>query len=385
MRVGLYFPLLGRASLIERMWMMRCFLCALFSALLVTATVVHAQEAPPAEVDPTVTSWTAEKIDNPPKRDLKFERSDEPLEQRLPTLASRDPFSTRVDPSVLEQKFVAVLRVNKMPPLVFNDPSAPPVSQQFAGLVQATPKDRLPAEAEVKFFTSPDINHGYLEAKAIDERTLRRGPPKLVEIRILAPTAELAEARAAAMLTLFDQGDARTLQQETFQAHQKLATQWRQAREEAEAAEAKIPAIDKALEAFEDVTADMLPALRAQRLQIEVERIGVKAEIEAAQKLMAEGNRETQQKIESLLLPAQIRLASFEAKQAYTDRFIAKAKEKAELTSQLSKLNSQRDSRRRLERQTASELAQQKNRLGQYAPLKVIDNVVHIRPVKWVK
>lgn len=364
---------------------MRRFLCALLGALLVTITVAHAQEATPADADPTATSWTAEKIENPPKRDLKFERSDEPLEHRLPSLPSRDPFAASLDPSVLEQKFVAVLRVNKFPPVGANAPNAPPLSQQFAGLVQATPKDRLPAEAEVKFFTSPDINHGYFEAKALDGSARPRGPFNPVEIRILAPTAEIAEARAAAMLTLFDQGDARTLQQETFQAHQKLAMQWRQAREEAEAAEAKIPAIDKALEAFEDVTADMLSALRAQRLQIEVERIGVKAEIEAAQKLMAEGNRETQQKVEGLLLPAQIRLASFEAKQAYTDRFIAKAKEKAELTSQLSKLNSQRDSRRRLERQTASELAQYKNRLDQYAPLKVIDNIVHIRPVKWVK
>ena len=363
---------------------MRRSLCALLSALLLTATIAQAQEATPADADPTVTAWTAEKIDNPPQRDLKFERSDEPLEQHLPSLPSRDPFDTRVDPSFLEQKFVAVLRVNTAPPVI-QHPNAPPLSQQFAGLVQATPEDRLPAEAEVKFFTSPDINHGYFEVKAVDGSTPRRGPPNLIEIRILAPTAELAEARAAAMLTLLDQGGARTMQQEVFALHQKAAAQWRQAREEAEAAEAKIPKIQEALQGYQDYAADMLPALRAQHLQIEVERAGVKAEIEAAQKLLAGADAATQQQIKNILLPAQIRLASFEAKQALTDQYLTKVREQGELTRQLSKARTESESGRRLERQTASELAQQKNRLGQYAPLKVIDNIVHIRPVKWVK
>lgn len=363
---------------------MRCFLCALISALLVTATVVHAQEASPAAVDPTATSWTAEKIENPPKRDLKFEHSDEPLEQRLPSLRSRDPFDMRVDPSFLEQKFVAVLRVNTAPPVI-QHPNAPPLSQQFAGLVKATPEDRLPEEADVKFFTSPEIDHGYFEVKAVDGSTPRRGPANLFEIRILAPTGEIAEARAAAVLTLLDQGGARTMQQEVFAIHQKAAAQWRQARERAEAAEAKILEMQQALQGYQDYAADMLPALRAQHLQIEVERAGVKAEIEAAQKLLAGADAATQQQIKSILLPAQIRLASFEAKQALTDQYLAKLREQSELTTQLGKARTEHESQRRLERQTANELAQQKNRLDQYAPLKVTDNVIHIRPVKWVK
>lgn len=384
MRTDLYSPLLG-GRFHSKDADMRRSLCALFSALLVTATVVHAQEATPAAVDPTVTSWTAEKIDNPPQRDLKFERSDEPIERHLSSLYPLDPFAASREPSVLEQKFVAVLRVNKFPPVSANTTNAPPLSQQFAGLVQATPKDRLPVEAEVKFFTSPVVNHGFLEVKAIDGSTRPRGPFNPVEIRILAPTAESAEARAAAMLTLFDQGGARTLQQETFQAHQKAAAQWRQAREEAEAAEAKIPELHAALKEYEDYAADMLPALRTQQIQIEVERIGAKAEIEAAQKLMAEGNRETQQKVESLLLPAQIRLASFEAKQAFTNQLIAKVRKKAELSKQLNDATARRDSKRNAARQSASELEQQKNRLDYYSPLKVTDNIVHIRPVKWVQ
>jgi hypothetical protein len=366
------------------MLIMRRFLfhCALFGALVVTAAVATAQEAAPADIDPTVTKWTAEKIDNPPKRELKFERSDEPLNQRLPSLT---PFDVRVSPSVLEQKFVAVLLVNSRPPVrsILDGPTLP---QQFEGLVKATPKDHLPPEAEVAFFTSPDITYSYYATELLDNQSGRfRGPPRLVEIRILAPTAESAEARAAAMLTLFEQGAARTYQHEAFQIHQQLAEKWRSAHEAVAAAEAKIPELETSLKEYLDYDASMLPALRTQQMQIEIERAGVKAEIEAAQKLIADGNRETQAKVEGFLLPAQIRLAGIDARQALTNQLLEKVRKKSELSQELLDAKNRRDTKRTLERQLADELKRTQQRLDSDAPLQVVNNVVHIRPVNWTK
>src|SRR6185436_2288977 len=53
------------------------------------------------DVDITVTDLTEEKLNNPPKREIKVERLDEPLKSKLP----------KADPKLFEQKLASTLRV----------------------------------------------------------------------------------------------------------------------------------------------------------------------------------------------------------------------------------------------------------------------------------
>ncbi|HTN75435.1 MAG TPA: hypothetical protein VL096_09315, partial [Pirellulaceae bacterium] len=73
---------------------------------LLCGTVVMAQEPKPAakaaeqEIsDPTATQWTVEKLDQLPKREVKFEQSDQPLpRQHVPLNAT-----------LLAQRYIATL------------------------------------------------------------------------------------------------------------------------------------------------------------------------------------------------------------------------------------------------------------------------------------
>lgn len=365
---------------------MRVVSIAWVVTLILAAGVAEAQSArgnrqaekPPA-ADPTETSWSAEKIDQPPTRELKFELAEEPYAIRL----------TRPDPKLVAQEYVAIVRFLTPEPGI--RPKSPQYaryswryelellsSTQSAKILKTIPEDRA-RPAQLDFFTSREIDEGFLsfgdDSPGGEDR----------EVRILAPSAEVAEKRAAAFVWLLDQGFSRRLQQQLWEQRTTSVMQWREASAGVEKSTKELAELGAELKRYEDFPADIRSALRVQRLQLEVEQAGIEARIAACEKLLVGAAGDTHQAVTNAKVAAEIELAGFQARRAKADEFIAKASEKMAL--QQRHVNAEREFNRHkiIRENTAEALASIDERLQAFQPVKLVNNKILIHPIEWTK
>jgi len=405
----------------------------LFSLLLSAVGVppmALAQDAPaPAApaADPTVTTWTKEKIEDPPKREIKYERIEQPLERDFQLSTSdaenlirvgaraQSPFQGDVNSEaeqkrrqragalraamqkLPEQEFVALIRLSAPAPYwsgywlrnlnIQNEeilllhrfgPEQNPLIratyvESLADHIKQIPINRLPSADELAFFASPAVDAGYL-AKG-------PGPKESTwEVRIFAPTADEAEQRARTLLTILDYGRSRPIQLIALKEHERLSATLGEQQRKLKAAEAEIAAIDSGLERYADYQPDMLPALRLQQMQLDVDIAGVKARLDAIKAQTEPNLRPT---ITSLLLTAEIELIGFEARRKKSNELITNVRKKSELNDKrrtiIDKLNTAlRDSgftRKAMERYVTL--------LDTFSPPPLVDGKVIIQPVDW--
>lgn len=352
------------------------------------------------DLDVTVTDLTEEKINNPPKREIKPERLMEPLMRKLP----------KPDPKLFEQKFVAAFELGPTPETtsinIFSRNSGEVTLLKFIGEnALLSPRRVTSSSASIKklsrgesvtlmtkFLPAQDlISKGDLEIFA-DSKTAEgivgiSVTDRYWQFFVLGVTADEAERRAKGLLTLLDQGAFRPIQLDYLKYRGLLCDQLKGSRKNKDTAQQTLNAVHELQKAYSDFTSEMLPGLRVQQLQLDVDLAGVKARIAACEKLLAQANikPERRNQIEDVKVAAEIELSGFEARRAKSEEFVGKVKTKIELTDKLfqAELASQTayGDIVRYEREIKSiDLA-----IRAYAPLPLVDNKITIQPLEWTQ
>ncbi len=140
--------------------------------------------------------------------------------------------------------------------------------------------------------------------------------------RILAPTPERAKELVQALVQLYDYGISYPMQEEFLRQRQEAAKELVQAQEEVKKVQAVIADCDKQLESlktYEDIGKEALATYRAQQRMLDVDLSGIKARIDACNKILErrkELSASRVEQVETVKIAAEIELVGLEAKQS---------------------------------------------------------------------
>ncbi len=354
------------------------------------------------DLDVTVTDLTEEKLNNPPKREIKFERLTEPLKRKL----------TKPDPKLFEQKYVArfdlelpdngsyyaqvmardvsVAQLSQLDErfLIAPDHASGPnsVSESFVRMIKALPTDGSPAKAEREFFANPEtgVMLDFIPVWAPDQKPSRYSTWSFT---ILGSTPEQLELRCKALLTILDQGACRSIQLSIFKKREPLCVQLREQRKATEASLRTWNSVQEQMKSYANLTPDMLSGLRVQQLQLEVDLAGVKARIAACERLLAQPalKPERRSQIEDVKVSAEIEFSGFEARRTKSDEFIGKVTTKIDLLNKLSTIEDNRKAALDKVRAWEREIKKIDAAIHAYAPLPLVDNKVTVQPLEWTQ
>jgi len=373
---------------------MRVFLAAAMLFAASPLAVAQAQDKPTDGQSAAPSAWTKERIESPPKREIRFERATEVRKKRL----------TRADVKLLEMKYTATVKVmvrsgggwesnasEKLKSPAFYrwlnlflqsslDITAQPISDDkvvalhdsFQAAIDAMPVDERPPQAVIDYFTSEHIGARLVPAgrwEAPNYVGSRRGTREFIlAFDLLATSPEQAEQVASGLLKIFDWGVCRTIQQDIWihrDEAEKTVAASRQRMDEYTKTIAPLAEEVAQLGTFSSPEAQA--GLMTLNLQLLVEQTGIKARIQACDKLMVRAGLAAarREKLEDERLEAEVELASVEARLKALQATTGMAKEQRSLRSRESWL-------RTLDAY-----------LSQYTPPTLVDESVVIQPIEW--
>jgi hypothetical protein len=364
--------------------MRRWINCGLLLAFLIAP--VRAQEPASGEAAET---WTKERIESPPTRQIKFERREEELTR----------FKTQPNPSLDKLQWAASLTL-VFPPsdyrYVFDTVPTElrerPIGQwtmlyvlgrtvemqsvgerktggwpaAFQDLVERMPAERRPSEGVVKLFTGEEIAlrfHDGQRSGISNPRQLRE-----LSLQLWATSPEEAEQMAGGLLTMLDWGVSRTAQLQLWQQLEKTKAEVVRLQQ----------VVAEQTKDVDTLTADAAEqralrtetgrtALASLRVELLVERSGARARIAACDKLVAAGRLSAgrQEQIEKERVAAEIQLASLDARLQSIQAAYSLDQSKRQLQGE------------------ESGIAALQNGLEYFAPPKLENNTVLIQPLVW--
>jgi hypothetical protein len=387
-------------------------LLILFSLLDLTTAQEPAAQGSIAQEFVPKAKWTKEQIENPPARDLKVDLLREPFE--VPLEKSAPPF-------LAERKYVAIIRL-PMPvvegrkpspetPVTagkFSDgyllwPGAPirpressssyrgressssePNQAQLKQFLTHVPAGTLDKET-IAFFQSAEVDQGVFQFIG------RRDTPDGIlqqEFRIFGKSADECERLAKGLMTLLDYGFSRPLQLGMMEYREEIASYLKTSKAKLDNREweTELEKVSKRLVELKEFTVEMLPTLRQQQLVLEVNLAGTTAQIKACEKLL-EGKELSiarRSRLEDIKIQAEIELAGHQAQRSTVADYIAKVNQRTSLSDQERNLTQEIESARRFQIEGPARLSGVDANLEYFAPLKVVDNKIVIRPVAWI-
>lgn len=376
---------------------------AMSTFVLLAVQTLRAQEGAAARpdaksADPTITSWTNEKIDNPPAREIKFEVAK--------TLERRKLF--RADAKLLEHEYVAQVRLQLPKPrkdlssqrIVFDDAQLRELAyfgNRFILMAQRRPsttrtqaeslkayQERMPKEQleklnDKEFFASEDVDRGYLSFDFQSRNQL------IAEFHILSRTQEEAERRAQDLLTLLDQAVTRPVQRILLEKHTQAAEQYREERASLLQVESDYERLDKELTKYSG-PAGTVDSVQLQRFQLDVDLAGVEARLSACDaRLKADVTPEQRTQLEGLKLSAEIDLAGCEARRVVLDKHLEQVTRRYQAAADRSKTHMLVQQHQNAASSTRRMLNELKQELDEYQPLPLVDGKVILQPVEWTQ
>jgi hypothetical protein len=357
-----------------------------------------------------------ERLANPPSREPKIEKPAEPYKLSL----------KNVGPQWIAQKYVAIVRVefpeaDTIPNYrrdtsatrhTVNPASEPQLSQilqndqeltllqslpdgraiiapkygvpfgeirasNFKRLVKNTPENRRPGQAEIDYFVGDTPFTWSFSHQKTDYG----------EFLIAAPTAELAERRARALLTLLDQGFSRTLQLALYEKLGEQCKYLKEVQEKVDENTSNVQQVAKELQHYAGFNTEMLAPLRLQQLQLEIDLAGVKARIAGCDTLQkeTEGNAERWNQIQALKTAAKIEMLAIEARQAKAAEFLTKVKEANQHASKQAQAKAQLQASFNNYRHTANQIAKIHEEIRWFAPLPLVDDKIIVQPLEFTQ
>jgi len=203
---------------------------------------------------------------------------------------------------------------------------------------------------------------------------------------IMAPSEDLAKKLARAMLTLLDEGLSRRVQTNALKARAKTVGDLKVAKQDLEKNERLEDAISKSLETMTSIDKSALADFRQRRNLLEVDLAGVRARIEAADKLLRTGNPKpsTRDQIMNLKIAAEIELAGLVAQQKAVTHLIELGEQRLAREAELGRQRMQVARKRNAVREFKHSVETYDNLIKTFLrPLELVDDRVTICPVKW--
>jgi hypothetical protein len=346
-----------------------------------------------------------------PKRELKFDVAEEEVPIEL----------FAVDTKLLEQRHVVVFRI--VVPGRYPTPGVPesllflyricyfqlsePSARVFKALGDNTPPERLPAKDILAALTTEGMSH--VHSRNVTERSswplsqdasVSFGSPQTqptraestLEYQIFAPTVERAKELVEGMLSLQDNGLFSPIQQELLGAKRKFEGNLQESGANLAKTQMALKACREQVDAmkeFADIGEQTLSGLETQQRLIEVDMEGVKARIKACNDLLETSKKSSPyspsrvEQLENLKIAAEVELAGLMARRASIQQFIANVHKCNKMQVELAQLN--RDIRI-----SENNISIAQNRISEiemdmkdFAQVRVENNLVRIRRVKW--
>jgi hypothetical protein len=328
-----------------------------------------------------------------PKRDYKVE-----IGPPAPTKLFR------ADPKLLANKFVATLTMSyretiNVPygPRIHGDDFPEELRRLDANYQGGSDRSGRQSKPELfKFLVercSPDHRPGQLAeylTSADCDRDVRLGivlgPSGGLHYTIYAPTAEEAEARAAAILRLYDCGASRPLQQYSLAEGRKRLEEAKEPYAEYQRLSDAIRAEEERLAQPSEISADILSQLKAQKVMVAIELAGLIARVKACDSMLSDPKSlpvSTLQSISDMKVRAEIERIGVQEKLDKINAFVTEGDRRAATQKQIETLTTQRSRVARTVSQCAQRAASCAALVEYYAPRELVDNKITISPVEW--
>jgi hypothetical protein len=344
------------------------------------------------------------------ERSVTFQQVDTPVVIELPA----------PDPFLQEAKYAACFRVRApglVPAVIGYGPDA---RGHLAMMVQETPTSELPSEEARNFLSTqggrairlrlapaPEQAEppGPLGAGAMplqspytDEEQAGYGagpwaqpvgafPAALLELEVLAPSPEKAEAWARAMILVYNRG---WVVAQRRMAQGNLDMQKRQLEQlvpELEQAQAQAKEAEEVISKYSDIDEEARAALGTKKWLLAVDVAGVQARIEHIQIIQHE--RDTPEsmgpELARMRIAASVDLADLRARLTMTDQFLTEAAKRAELEPAFRQKQNVAIMLQQQKTQTESEIRRLELMLkgANLAPLSIEGGKVTIQPITW--
>ena len=381
--------------------------------VLVALTAIHGFAAEPAgeskagpkdKPPPKAATETPKPVI--PERKLTFDVSEE-----------EQPMAFRgADPELLEQRYVATfqlvgprrLRVtafgsiareaimgyaaarDRHKVLLFG--GSKPSAAMLESALDEIPKERLPSEEVVSLLRMvgpPCLRRSYVH---FDPGT--EDDKYLIQFTILAPTPERAKELAQGVLSFYDFGVFYPLQREALAVKEAYQKRLAEDRAGLKNARDELAGLDNQLEGlkeFEDITREALANFITQQRLISVDIQGVKARIEACNKILGSMHIVKRgltpspvAQLETLKITAEIELVGLAARKEALEEIVKKGRELKEVSTKRVQGHNHVTTLERGISQMLEGITYYEAELKKCAPYPVQDGKVVIRRIKWV-
>ena len=381
--------------------MKRAILAGLVLIVLTTARGLAAEPAaeskaaPKEKPSPKASADALEPLS--PERELTFEVSEEEVSRKL----------TTPDPGLLEQRYVAVFRSEIFSPKgrslrvplerdlrelsqeVFSM-GTPTFSRPytFPRVLANVPQEHMPAE-DIR-----DVLSAYIRGRSayFTHRQVPMGDrydrKYYQSFELMAPSPERAEELVRGLLSLYDYGVYYPIQRECLRLKRESEgrlPKYRATLKEAEKELAESAEQLEQLKEYEDVNKEALVHFTTQLRLISVDLAGIRARIEACNKILAKPVKPSRvEQVETVKITAEIELVGVEARKAAIEEIVEKGRRRVEL------LGSAEAARKKVS-SYKSTISSRETRIAGYEadrrelmPFPIQDGKVTIHPIKWV-
>ncbi len=366
--------------------------CGVLAVLMVNGVraaepAAEAKPAPPEKTAAEAPAMATEPVI--PKRELVFDVSEEEHSVKL----------FAADPRLLEQRYVALFRIHMPRPpqgylhrplceayeLLFEGP----LSRCFEQLITTTPEERLPPKDVVSALVTETSRVVRRDGKIVDREQRTPTRELTVEFTLFAPTADRARELAEGLLALCDYGLSYPTQQGIIRLRKDAEKQLAEHQAELQKAERELARQGEQLqqlEQFDDITKEALDGLTTQRRLISVDLAGVRARLEACEKILAGRDKLSPsrvEQVETIKIAAEIELVGLMARQAYIDHIVEMGRQRMKVLQTLAALNLQVQKHKSGVRSGLEEVQTFESQRERYVPLEVEDGKIMIRRIKW--
>ena len=346
---------------------------------------------------PRVATEASDDVTEPviPKREITFEISQEPVSVLL----------TVPDSKLLEQRYVAEFVIDTRLPI--GDWSGGPVgkpdaeSRQVRSLVYAfggyfsrrksygdylshVPEDQRPSKELIDALVPP-----FLRVESTGRRADLGGMVDIASYRVFAPTSDRAKELVQTLLRVYDYGLAYPVQRKYLLERRAAAKKLDQYRDELDKLMMVKADYGKQLDglaSYEDINDQALVTYRAQQRMLDVDTAGIKARIDACNKILErkEIPAARVEQVETVKITAEIELVGLDARQSAIGKIIQNGEKRVQLLRKLRENEGSAEDLRRLnigpwEKQIALYTAERKA----WEQCPIDQGKVIIRPVKW--
>ena len=216
------------------------------------------------------------------------------------------------------------------------------------------------------------------------------------EFLILAPSEDRAKQLVAALIVVYNQGWAHPQRQLHLEQADALEAELPRLQAKLREAEARQAEVQAQIDKCEDIGADALSALKAEKWLLEVRLTGIKARLEAAEKILATEKERARVRndpsvhaapLEKILIDGRIELADLLARQARVGELVKSGTRRAQLWPRAGQaVREVKAAKERLATQKRSVASYRASANSeQVAPFELLDDQVPIHPIQWIK